>query len=259
MSTLKDSVLRGLGVQSYSRIDRGKAGAGAAADDAGGAGDEGHHLLRARSTASWGRRCTCGSRRSSSSAASARCRWRTSCACLGLSRLQQLPPVRGRARARHGRRGGPTAERARVGRGGQESPRIPSSPPSSGLSGAASAPPSSRAPSSSSSTTSYSSSLRWCSASSCFYARQEPLPHLLRPLRRRLRHHLLRPHPRVPVLRTLCSGCSTTHGPSGICIKGALATAVYRKTMRLSAAGRDGATTGEVLNTCNSTRSGWAT
>ena len=40
MSTLKDSVLRGLGVQSYSRIDRGKAGAGAAADDAGGAGDE---------------------------------------------------------------------------------------------------------------------------------------------------------------------------------------------------------------------------
>ena len=53
----------------------------------------------------------------------------------------------------------------------------------------------------------------------------------------------------VPVLRTLCEQVYFYYAQaSGICIKGALATAVYRKTMRLSAAGRDGATTGEVLN-----------
>ena len=53
----------------------------------------------------------------------------------------------------------------------------------------------------------------------------------------------------VPVLRTLCEQVWPYYAQaSGICIKGALATAVYRKTMRLSAAGRDGATTGEVLN-----------
>ena len=122
---------------------------------------------RARSTASWGRRCTCGSHRSSSSAASARCRWRTSCPCLRAisppttpagSRTRSRAPWKARRPDCRARASGPRWAR---------SPRIPSSPPSSGLSGAASAPPSSRAPSSSSSTTSYSSSLRWCSASSC--------------------------------------------------------------------------------------------
>ena len=53
----------------------------------------------------------------------------------------------------------------------------------------------------------------------------------------------------VPVLRTICEQVYFYYAQaSGICIKGALGTAVYRKTMRLSAAGRDGSTTGEVLN-----------
>ena len=53
----------------------------------------------------------------------------------------------------------------------------------------------------------------------------------------------------VPVTRTLCEQVYFYYAQaSGICIKGALATAVYRKTTRLSAAGRDGSTTGEVLN-----------
>jgi ABC-type multidrug transport system fused ATPase/permease subunit len=53
----------------------------------------------------------------------------------------------------------------------------------------------------------------------------------------------------LPVLRTLSEQVYFYYAQaSGICIKGALATAVYRKTMRLSAAGRDGSTTGEVLN-----------
>ena len=43
----------------------------------------------------------------------------------------------------------------------------------------------------------------------------------------------------VPVARTLCEQTYFYYAQaSGICIKGALATAVYRKTMRLSAAGR---------------------
>jgi ABC-type multidrug transport system fused ATPase/permease subunit len=53
----------------------------------------------------------------------------------------------------------------------------------------------------------------------------------------------------IPVLRTILEQVYFYYAQaSGICIKGALATAVYRKTMRLSAAGRDGSTTGEVLN-----------
>ena len=53
----------------------------------------------------------------------------------------------------------------------------------------------------------------------------------------------------LPVLRTIFEQVYFYYAQaSGICIKGALATAVYRKTMRLSAAGRDGSTTGEVLN-----------
>ena len=53
----------------------------------------------------------------------------------------------------------------------------------------------------------------------------------------------------LPVLRTVFEQVYFYYAQaSGICIKGALGTAVYRKTMRLSAAGRDGSTTGEVLN-----------
>jgi ABC-type multidrug transport system fused ATPase/permease subunit len=53
----------------------------------------------------------------------------------------------------------------------------------------------------------------------------------------------------IPVLRTVFEQVYFYYAQaSGICIKGALGTAVYRKTMRLSAAGRDGSTTGEVLN-----------
>ena len=53
----------------------------------------------------------------------------------------------------------------------------------------------------------------------------------------------------LPVLRTLCEQVYFYYAQaSGICIKGSLSTSVYRKTMRLSAAGRDGGTTGEVLN-----------
>lgn len=53
----------------------------------------------------------------------------------------------------------------------------------------------------------------------------------------------------LPVLRTILEQVYFYYAQaSGICIKGALGTAVYRKTMRLSAAGRDGSTTGEVLN-----------
>ena len=53
----------------------------------------------------------------------------------------------------------------------------------------------------------------------------------------------------IPVVRTLCEQTYFYFmQASGICIKGALATAVYRKTTRLSAAGREGSTTGEVLN-----------
>ena len=53
----------------------------------------------------------------------------------------------------------------------------------------------------------------------------------------------------IPVFRTVLEQVYFYYAQaSGICIKGALATAVYRKTTRLSAAGRDGSTTGEVLN-----------
>ncbi len=53
----------------------------------------------------------------------------------------------------------------------------------------------------------------------------------------------------LAVLRTLCEQTYFYYAQaSGICIKGALSTAVYRKTMRLSSAGRSGSTTGEVLN-----------
>lgn len=46
----------------------------------------------------------------------------------------------------------------------------------------------------------------------------------------------------LPVARTLCEQVYFYYAQaSGICIKGALATAVYRKTMRLSAAGGEGA------------------
>ena len=53
----------------------------------------------------------------------------------------------------------------------------------------------------------------------------------------------------LAVLRTVCEQTYFYYAQaSGICIKGALSTAVYRKTMRLSSAGRSGSTTGEVLN-----------
>jgi len=53
----------------------------------------------------------------------------------------------------------------------------------------------------------------------------------------------------LAVLRTLCEQTYFYYAQaSGICIRGALSTAVYRKTMRLSSAGRSGSTTGEVLN-----------
>lgn len=53
----------------------------------------------------------------------------------------------------------------------------------------------------------------------------------------------------LAVSRTLCEQTYFYYAQaSGICIKGALSTAVYRKTMRLSSAGRSGSTTGEVLN-----------
>ena len=53
----------------------------------------------------------------------------------------------------------------------------------------------------------------------------------------------------VQVGRTLCEQQYFYHmQASGIVIKGALGTAVYRKTIRLNASGRSGSTTGEVLN-----------
>ena len=53
----------------------------------------------------------------------------------------------------------------------------------------------------------------------------------------------------VQVSRTLCEQQYFYHmQASGIVIKGALGTAVYRKTIRLNASGRSGSTTGEVLN-----------
>jgi len=53
----------------------------------------------------------------------------------------------------------------------------------------------------------------------------------------------------LAILRTLCEQTYFYYAQaSGICIRGALSTAVYRKTMRLSSAGRSGSTTGEVLN-----------
>ena len=53
----------------------------------------------------------------------------------------------------------------------------------------------------------------------------------------------------VQVSRTLCEQQYFYHmQASGIVIKGALGTSVYRKTVRLNASGRSGSTTGEVLN-----------
>jgi len=53
----------------------------------------------------------------------------------------------------------------------------------------------------------------------------------------------------LAIARTLCEQTYFYYAQaSGICIRGALSTAVYRKTMRLSSAGRSGSTTGEVLN-----------
>ena len=53
----------------------------------------------------------------------------------------------------------------------------------------------------------------------------------------------------LAIFRTLCEQTYFYYAQaSGICMRGALSTCVYRKTMRLSSAGRAGSTTGEVLN-----------
>ena len=249
MSTLKDSVLRGLGVQSYS--------------------------YRPRQGRSWGGGGRCGRRRDEDTTFSARAQhglmgkalylWVTPFLKLGGERtlqMEDLPPLPpGYLASNNSRRFEDALARAMEGEEARlqsarewaevgKKPKDPFLPAVVWPSGAASAPPSSRGSPSSSSTTSYSSSPWWCSAKSGrLHRRQEPLPHLLRPLRRRLRHHLLRPHvPRSRLAHALRAGVFLLRTGERHLHQGRAGHTFTVRRCDLSAAGRDGATIGEVLN-----------